>query len=175
MDTNDYVMNSQQKKEYVFDRKLFPGKAERNAQISSLKRVIIHNAQKTNEVEKLLERVGVNTEKYFPIKSTEAHFYANETGDLHVVNPRGVTRLMRDEQQVEALSKILGRPVELRVDHYQGDSVMASRRFENFAFEMISDIFRNIDKGAIETAGKIFLLIGPHRSLTFTDEFIITY
>ncbi|MBN2368192.1 hypothetical protein JXC34_04165 [Candidatus Woesearchaeota archaeon] len=157
----DYVMDLEQRKAYVFDRKLSPNAGKREEQIKGLKRIVIHNAFTMQEIEKALE----NAEKYYPGKSTEPHFM-HFNGDLHVVNSRGIMRGVRDEDLVHALGELIGKKIELEVRYYKDDIGMAFRRFKEFSFNQVAEIFRKIDKDAVKKEGGLYLLFGPHKSLS---------
>ncbi len=163
---SDLIMDGEQRRQYVFDRKLHPDPARALDQTKSLRRVIIHHAQRTQEVEELLGRAGVLAERYVPKKSTEAHFYVIPQGDLHVVNSRGITRGIRDEDQAKALSDILCKPVPLALDHYQNDPASVSKRFEDFAYDLVRDAFNHLDTDEIQLKRSFPIIIGPQKHLT---------
>lgn len=165
MDNHQLVMNSEQRRIYTFDRKLYPDPGKREEQLIALKKITIHNAFRTAEVENLLKQAGVKVEKYFPEKSAEAHFYDWTTGHLHVVNPRGEMRLVRDHDQSIILEEIAGRPIVRSVNNYSGSRVSASKRFTDFAFELVDEIFQTLKEDDLQKKGLINLLIGPHNSL----------
>jgi len=158
-------MDAKQKKKYIYDRKLHRDAKVLSEQEQLLNKVIIHNALTTKEVETLLK----DHVKYYPPCSTEAHFWIKNKGEIHVVNPRGVTRKKRDIDLVKGLSKILGRKLELEVKHYKESSVEASRRFEEFAYELVKEIFDNIDHEKTIEHGQIFLILGPHKAYKFEN------
>ena len=154
-------MNDEQRKKYTFDRKLPPDEKIKDEQLKNLKKIIIHNAKKTDELSKEISVL----KKYFPKKSTEIHFWDKEKGTLHAINPRGVMRKFRDADLAESLREIIGRNIEIVIDDYENDSAIASRRFEKFAFLLVSDIFKNIDVESIRKQKNLFVILGPHRSL----------
>jgi len=161
----ELVMDKEQLKKYVFERKLHPDPEKREEQLSNLNFVIIHNAHTTQEVEELLCRARVSYERFTPKKSAEAHFYNAKEGMLHLVNSRGVIRHIQDTNLIEALSDILDRKIKFEIEHYMKDPAKASRRFHDFAFNLVADIFEKLDSKEIEKQGNLNLVFGPHASL----------
>ena len=155
-------MNAKQRKKYTYDRKLHTDARIRAEQEALLIKVVIHNAKLSKEVESTIN----NYIKYYPEKSTEAHFWIKDKGELHVVNPRGVTRKERDKDLVEELSNIFSREIELQISHYKNDSAKSSRRFEEFAFAMVTDVFKRLNKSDIIRKGHLSIILGPHRALS---------
>ena len=168
-------MNRNQRKQYALKRKMHHDKATRDSQIKGLKRIIIHNAYRASEVEDNLESAGVKPDLiYFPEKSTETHFYVANTGDLHAVNSRGVTRLIRDINLHETLCEVLGKDLELKINHYQKSPSRASKRFEDFAFSLVHEVFEHVDRNKVQEKGEISILVGPHESLKISNKQVYT-
>ena len=59
-------MNFEQRMKYTKDRKLHSDYIKEMEQIASLRKVILHNAYKTEEIDSLLKSVGIEAEMYFP-------------------------------------------------------------------------------------------------------------
>ncbi len=163
MNVADIIMRGDALQTYVYDRKLHRDEGRRKLQTQGLQRIIVHNAQRTEEVENFLRGVRVEAEKYFPKRSTEAHFYDPKNGDLHVVNPRGTIRLVRDEDLAWALISHLR--VDFEIDHYEGSEVKATRRFQQFAYELVDEAFSHLNPEQIKDQRSIDIFIGPHSSL----------
>ncbi|AJF62060.1 TPA: hypothetical protein HA239_05635 [Candidatus Woesearchaeota archaeon] len=159
----DRVMVQKQRETYTFDRKLHPDSRVRDDQLKKLSEVVMHNAWKTSELETEIKGLV----KYFPEKSTEPHFWDSKKGILHIVNTRGVMRKFRDTDLVESLSEILGRQLTLKVNNYKDDAAMAGKRFEEFAFSLVLEIFKGINPKDIVKSKEIVVMLGPHRSLKF--------
>ncbi len=163
---NDHVMHGESLKQYVFDRKLATNKDRREEQLQNLRRVILYNAQRQQEV---ADKIG-DAVAYFPPKSTEQHFYDRKDGTIHVCNPRGVTRAVRDEQLVSALSKICGREIEFVVEHYDNDAARASKRFEDFACDTVHGVFSVLREEMLRQSRCLHVLMGPHASLGIEED-----
>ncbi|MCM2326008.1 MAG: hypothetical protein NDI94_06095 [Candidatus Woesearchaeota archaeon] len=159
------VMDENQRKTYTFERKLHPDNLLRQAQLKSLKKIIIHNAKKTAEVENKLN----DAIRYFPLKSTEAHFWSLARGEIHIVNARGVTRKVRDIDLTNEIKSQLRRDIKIEIRNYKNDEAKASRRFEEFAFDLVSGIFKKIDRDSLIHQKKFFVIFGPHSSLPHAE------
>ncbi len=162
------VMSDWQAKSYAFERKLADPERQRelfDEQIEGLKGILIHNAKTEDEVRTALRDAMLSPVEYKPPKSTEAHFYARETGHIHVVNSRGITRLRRDESLAKVLQYVLPQPIVVDVSNYEHHRRKANDRFELFAFNLVDDIFRHMDKDMVSANGRVNLLFGPHASL----------
>ncbi len=179
------VMGPEDVRTYAFGRKLHPDKVVQEAQTAGIREVVIHNAKTAEEVRRNLASVRIDAQEYTPLKSNEVHFYVPNTGTLHVVNPRGVIRLKRDQQLVHALSHVLGRDLGLLVDHYTsdeepphrfkqnesfvGEPSRAQHRFEHFAYKIVADVCDNLDRASVVGNSRLNLLLGPHSSLNLED------
>ncbi len=169
------VMPPEAMKDYVFERKLHPDIAVQSRQIEGLREVIIHNGKHVDEVwqNSILGREQAEAMSYNPPKSNESHFYIPSTGRLHIVNPRGVIRLKRDQDLVKALGYFLGREIDLSISHYEGKASKASHRFEHMAFLTVEDALRKVDMSAIARNGRLSLILGPHASLDTSDVTVV--
>ena len=162
------VMPDEQAMRYAFERKLADPETQRElfeAQLRGIKGIVIHNAKTEGEVRTALSDAKLSPVEYKPPKSTEAHFYARETGYIHVVNSRGITRLRRDESLAKALQYFLPQPIAVDVSNHEHHRRKANDRFELFAFNLVDDIFTNMDKGMVSANGRVNLLFGPHGSI----------
>ncbi len=184
MANEELVMNKEQRRQYTFDRKLYDEPDKRERQLNGLREVIMHDGFTTAQVETGIGQFGHGTpEKYYPRKSKEAHFYVPQTGQLHVVNTRGFTRLERDRDQVDVLAELLGRDIGPRIYHYKKSAAAAGLEFRRFAYDVVDEVFSNIDLEAItkkcvvgeqqKKQCSISLICGPHESLILEPEDVL--
>ncbi|MBI5389863.1 hypothetical protein HZB02_00050 [Candidatus Woesearchaeota archaeon] len=159
-----YVIAGDDRKQYAYERKLHQDHGIRSHQERNLQGIILHNGYRTEEVERDMRRYKFSGSAYFPERSTERHFYDQHNGVLHVVNPRGMIRLERDKDLVEALQEVWGRTLELEIDHYQGNAAKAQDRFMHFAFNLADEMIQNLE-GSIYNGSTLFILMGPYHAL----------
>lgn len=160
------VIAGEDLRQYVFERKLSSDPQERQQQEKNLRRIIILNGFRTAEADQELQQtdgIPVADSRYFPPKSTEPHYYHD--GTLALSNPRGIIRLRRDINQVEALQTVLGREIELEVRHFGGDETHARDRFEENATKLTADIFAHLDADAVQKQGNLRFMMGPFRAI----------
>ncbi len=157
----DYVMDLEHRKQYTFARKLHGQSEIRDQQIAGLREVVIHNGFSSDEMRSLVQTVCFSGREYFPPRSSELHMYMVDTGVLHVVNARGVTRLERDKNQVEVLREVLQRDIVLNIRHFRDDPSRASRRFKDFAFDLVNTIFSHDLQEKVQASGKAHVVFGP--------------
>ncbi|GEM_PF-4107959 len=165
------VMSDGQMRAYAWERKLADPETQGvllEEQVSGLRGIVIHNAKTTEEVRRVLQdEARLSVVEYAPPKSSEPHFWVPATGYIHVVNTRGITRLLRDESLARILSYLLLQDVETGISNY-GKKREANDRFEHFAYELVDDIFTHLDKAAVTRNGRLNLLLGPYVSIDDT-------
>jgi len=167
MVVDDFVMNAEQARVYTFDRVFHIDDSIRREQIDNINSVVVHHAYKSKECEEVWKRIGAPYQKYYPLKSTEPHYFDYGTGILRIINSRGVTRLIRNRDLTRVLQESLGRDISFYVDNYDENSAAASKKFEDFAYELVEDVFDHIDKESLQQ-GKLSVMMGPHNSLPDT-------
>ncbi len=167
IEIDDRVMNAEQRKQYMFERKVPADAAERDALLAHLKRVFIHNGYHTEEVRGSFARFGITPTLYYPEKSTEPHYFDPSTGNLHIVNSRGEIRLMRDLDLFDVVREIVPS-VALEIDDYK-DAVAARVRFREFAAKKVESVFAALEQTTLKKdtteRKRMTLLFGPHVSL----------
>ncbi len=165
------AMPESEMRAYVFERKLHPDAGVAEEQKRGLKEVIIYNGKHIDEVlsDSITGSEREEAIRYTPAKSSEAHFYIPKTGRLHIVNPRGVIRLKRDEDLAKALGYFLEREIRLYVAHYDGTSSSASHRFEHMAFQNVKDALSRVDLTDAAAKRRLTIILGPHSSLGDVD------
>ncbi len=165
------VMPEDEMRTYIFDRKLHPDPKIAEEQEEGLREAIIYNGKHIDEVlsDSITGSEREGAIRYTPRKSSEAHFYIPNTGRLHIVNPRGVIRLKRDEDLVKAMGYFLGRNVRLYVAHYEGASSSASHRFEHMAFQNVKDALGHTRLEEAAEKRRLTIILGPHGSLGVED------
>ena len=165
---DDRVMNAEQRKLYMFERKVPKDVEERERVLGLLQRIIIHNGYHTAEVQHKFRDMGIAPELYYPEKSTEPHFFDAARGNLHVVNSRGEIRLMRDFDLVDVVRELVPH-LELQVNDYNQSPLAARSRFREFAYKKVGNVFGALkETGAQEIMNgkkRVTLLFGPHVSL----------
>ena len=183
------IMGNDDRRDYSFARKLSPDPVLMEAQVKGLRQVIIHNAYHTEEILRVLARANITALQFVPQNSAETHLYVPESGTLHVINPRGVIRLKRDEGLIYALEDALGRELRILVDHYTdeerapdrfqqntgyvGDPSRASHRFEHLAFKTNVDAGEFLDRALIAEKRRLNVVMGPHGSLPLDNVTVI--
>lgn len=164
---DDLVMNAEQRKLYMYERKVPADAKERERLLALLKRVFIHNGYHTEEVSDSFAQLGIAPKLYYPEKSTEPHYFDPTSGNLHIVNSRGEIRLMRDLDLFDVVQEIVPE-VELQINDYK-DAVAARVRFREFAAKKVESVFGVLDqtnlKKEIICRKRMTLLFGPHVSL----------
>lgn len=185
MDTiDDLIMNQEQIRTYVLDRRFSSDNMQRQQQLEGLKKIMVHNGFTEDEVRQELIRSGVSFYEYNPKESSEGHFYDHSQGIIHVVNTRGDTRLVRDKDLGWAIGEILKMNVETSIVHFEDSPSRASQRFTQFAFDLVDGAINLITKdhiishlygGApikvilspnqIHDNSTLNIMMGPHKSL----------
>ncbi|MFH1917252.1 MAG: hypothetical protein ABIJ21_08385 [Nanoarchaeota archaeon] len=171
------AMEREDRRTYTYDRKLHTDPETQEEQLANLSQVIIHTAYTTGEARRLLRGAGVVPVEYRPKKSTEAHFYDQNTGNLHVVNSRGVVRLRRDEDLAWSLEDLLERKIKCTINHHGGDPRLAYSRFQEFGFNLMDEVFAKIEEQdglhSLRKGGRVFVLMGPHESLALESQELV--
>ena len=169
MRPHDAILQGEDLKTYVYDRKLHPDENMQKEQEKHLKKIKIHNAFFSEEVRDLLNDIDENFIEYFPKKSSETHFWVPDKGIIHVVNPRGIIRLNRDIELIEALEDITCKKIECKQRHYGKDEVKAANHFGKIGFLLGDRINEEIKKLDLDIDKRVNLLFGPHKSINFNN------
>lgn len=162
-------MDKKDMKTYLSDRKFHEDPIVQQMQLFDIQNYVIHNAYQSDEWKRQLDMTCSNYLTYTPKNSAETHFYDLGTKTLHAINTRGEIRLIRDINQHKLMEEVVERPINLFVDHWQGDVVEASRRFLEFAYDLNTQIYSHINKDLVKGKGKMDLIIGPMDSLDLED------
>lgn len=68
--SDDCVMNAEQRKLYMFERKVPSDPEQRDRVLGLLQKIIIHNGYHTAEVQDTFKDYGIVPELYYPFSST---------------------------------------------------------------------------------------------------------